>query len=326
MRFWLAATTVCFSSAAFAIDAGRPQLMQERRHDVSAPLWLLVPAPADASSEERGPRPIPLLASGTAQSDPVLQRGAAPFIRAPLSGYNFEGIGLGFLGWPRAPPFQVQGDPPDPEGDVGPAHYVQIVNSSFAVFNKQGTVIYGPAPTRTIFSGFGAPCETQDDGDGVVLYDPLADRWVISQFANAKSGPTPYTECIAVSRTPDPTGARARYSYSYPYFNYYPKGGVWSDAYYATYNMFAAQGSDDFKGVYFCAFDRAHMLTGEEAPQQCAHVPRNVVSGMTPAALDGTLPPPVGAPGMAVGFWNDSLIIFRFHVDWKNSAASNLDP
>jgi hypothetical protein len=326
MRYWLAATTVGFSSAALAIDPGRPQLMQELRHDVSAPLWLLVPAPPDASSEDRGPRPIPLMAQETEQRDPVLQRSTPPLIRAPLSGYNFEGIGLGFLGVPPAPPFEVQGDPPDPEGDVGPAHYVQIVNSSFAVFNKQGTVIYGPAPTRTIFSGFGAPCETHDDGDGVVLYDPLADRWVISQFANAKSGPTPYNECIAVSRTSDPTGAWARYAYSYQYFNDYPKLGVWSDAYYATYNMYAAQGSDDFKGVYLCAFDRAHMLTGEEAPQQCAHIPPNVVSGMSPADLDGTLPPPAGAPGMAVGFWHNWLIIFRFYVDWKNPAASNLDP
>ena len=328
MRFSLAATTVGFSSAVLAIDPGRPQLMQERRHDVSAPLWLMVPAPPEAPREERAPRPVPLPplpARGAAPRDLVLQQGA-PLMQAPISGYNFEGIGLGFLGVPPAPPFGVQGDPPDPEGDVGPAHYLQIVNSSFAVFNKQGTVIYGPAPTRTIFSGFGPPCEARDDGDGVVLYDPLADRWVISQFALGKDGPTPFTECIAVSRTPDPTGAWARYAYSYPYFNDYPKLGVWSDAYYATYNTFATSSSDAFKGIEFCAFDRAHMLTGEEAPQQCAHIPPGVVSGMTPADLDGTLPPPAGAPGMAVGFWYDALVIFRFHVDWKAPINSNLDP
>src|SRR5258708_7082211 len=195
MRFWLAATTVGFSSAALAIDPGRPQLMQERRHDVSAPLWLLVPAPAEAPREERAPRPVPLPpfpARGAAPRDLVLQRGA------PL------------IGAPPVPPFGVQGDPPDPEGDVGPAHYLQIVNSSFAVFNKQGTVIYGPAPTRTIFSGFGPPCEARDDGDGVVLYDPLADHWVISQFAIGKDGPTPFTQCLALSRTPAPTHPRAR--------------------------------------------------------------------------------------------------------------------
>jgi hypothetical protein len=328
MRFWLAATTVGFSGAALAIDTGRPQLMQERRHDVSAPLWLLVPAPPEAPREERAPRPVPLPplpARGGAPRDLVLQRGA-PLALAPISGYNFEGIGLGFLGVPPAPPFGVQGDPPDPEGDVGPGHYLQIVNSSFAVFNKQGTVIYGPAPTRTIFSGFGPPCEAHDDGDGVVLYDPLADRWVISQLAIGRDGPTPFTECIAVSRTPDPTGAWARYAYSYPYFNDYPKLGVWSDAYYATYNMFATSSSDDFKGISLCAFDRAHMLTGEEAPQQCARIPPGVVSGMIPADLDGTLPPPAGAPGMAVGFWYDALVIFRFRVDWKAPNKSNLDP
>src|SRR5260370_15906460 len=174
MRFWLAATTVGFSGAALAIDAGRPQLMQELRHDVSAPLWLLVPAPPEAPREERAPRPVPLPplpARGAAPRDLVLQQGV-PLVGAPIPGYNFEGIGLGFLGVPPAPPFGVHGDPPDPEGDVGPAHYLQIGNSSFALFNKQGTVIYAPAPTRTIFSAFLPPSEPPAPAAALVPSNP----------------------------------------------------------------------------------------------------------------------------------------------------------
>src|SRR3712207_8205335 len=34
--------------------------------------------------------------------------------------------------------------PPDPTGDVGPNHYVQMVNSSIQIFDKNGNTLYGP--------------------------------------------------------------------------------------------------------------------------------------------------------------------------------------
>ena len=75
--------------------------------------------------------------------------------------------------------------PPDTNGDVGRTQYVQIVNSAFQVWNKTGASLYGPANINTLFTGFGGPCETRNDGDPVVLYDQLADRWVITQFTAA---------------------------------------------------------------------------------------------------------------------------------------------
>src|SRR5438128_3578487 len=238
MRLRPATLALAFSCAANALPpAGRTQLLQAAHHDVSAPLWLLRPAEPGLSREEREPRRVPLPDWSGPERDPVLQENA-PSVLAPQAGSSFEGIGQGFVGAPPAQVFQVIGIPPDPEGDVGPSHYVQMVNSSFAVFSKQAALLFGPVPTRTLFSGFGGPCETNDDGDGVVLYDPLADRWLVTQFAigNATSGP--FLECGAVSRTPDPTGQYARYAYSYPMFNDYPKIGVWPDAYYATYNLY----------------------------------------------------------------------------------------
>src|SRR5262249_57032988 len=73
--------------------------------------------------------------------------------------------------------------PPDTNGAVGPNHYVQWVNLSFAIYSKSGTLLYGPARGNTLWTGFGGPCETDNDGDPIVLYDRQANRWFMSQFA-----------------------------------------------------------------------------------------------------------------------------------------------
>ena len=73
--------------------------------------------------------------------------------------------------------------PPDTNGDVGPNHYVQWVNLSLAIYSKTGTLLYGPTDGNTLWAGFGGPCQTSNDGDPIVLYDALADRWMVSQFA-----------------------------------------------------------------------------------------------------------------------------------------------
>ena len=123
---------------------------------------------------------------------------------ATAAGINLDGIGKGFSG-PQGT-FTVQSAPPDTTGAAGATQYVQWVNSSFAVFNKAtGAALYGPVPGNTLFSGFGGACETSNDGDPVVLYDKLADRWVLMQFAVPTGGP--YFQCIAVSKTSDATGA-----------------------------------------------------------------------------------------------------------------------
>jgi len=319
-----AALALALSSAAHAIPpAGRAEVLQAAQHDVSPPLWLLRPVGPGRSREEREPRPVPLPAWPAPERDPVLQE-SAPFVLAPQAGNSFDGIGQGIVGVPPAQTFLVIGVPPDPQGDVGPSHYVQIVNASVAVFSKQGTLLFGPVPTRTLFSGFGGACETNDDGDGIVLYDPLADRWLVSQFAITDSTKGPFLECVAVSRTPDPTGAYARYGFSYAMFNDYPKLAVWPDAYYATYNLFPNSRTDRFQGVQLCAFDRARMLAAEPATQQCVRVAPGV-SGVTPADFDGPLPPPPGEPGFALGFGQNSLILFGFQVDWADPTNSAVD-
>jgi uncharacterized protein (TIGR03382 family) len=316
--------------ATAAPNLGRPQLLHADRSDLSAPLLLLSPTarveePGE-EEEERGPRRVPHEMQATPPArDPVLQDSIAPLV-IPQASTTFDGIGLGFVG-PNARPFKM-GVPPDPQGDVGSSHYVQIVNLAITVFAKDGQAMLGPVPTRTLFAGFGTACETHDDGDGIVLYDSLANRWFIAQLANDFSSSRPYHVCIAISQTSDPTGQWIRYDYSYVDFHDYPKWGVWPDAYYATYNVFRSPAGDGFHGIGYCAFDRAKMLAGDPSPgQQCIQI-KDDVSGITPADLDGTLPPPSGDPNTAVGFTKGALMLYRYRVDWNDPTgqSSFLEP
>jgi hypothetical protein len=229
--------------------------------------------------------------------------------------------------------------PPDPNGDVGPNHYVSQVNVRMRVYNKTtGALLAGPVQLSQLFAsaGFTDRCATADDGDPIVLYDQLADRWLISQFAVASPQSR---QCVAISRTPDPTGQWYLYSFPQPpgfnntqYFQDYPKLGLWPDAYYMTTNQFNFAGTAFLGGGVF-AFEREKMLQGLPARQvyfdlNTTQFPEGI-GGMLPSDLDGYMPPPAGAPNTFVYFtsllWGepaDGLRIFNFHVDWTNTANS----
>lgn len=96
---------------------------------------------------------------------------------------SFDGLGFGFQG-PHGP--ATGRNPSDNSLAVGPNHIVQTVNSRLSVFSKRGElfdttgdVLYGAVPTNTVFKGFGGTCEARNNGDAVVRYDQLADRWLI---------------------------------------------------------------------------------------------------------------------------------------------------
>jgi len=168
---------------------------------------------------------------------------------APL--LNFNGIGF--------PGVACNCAPPDTNGEVGATQYVQIVNEGYQVFNKTtGASVLGPVGIQTIWTGFSGPCETAGDGDPVVLYDQLANRWVVSQFAGAG---VPTDECVAVSTTSDATGSYNRYGFHLgSNFFDYPHLSVWPDGYYMAMNVFNSSGTA-FLGPQPFAFDRAKMLT-----------------------------------------------------------------
>ena len=96
---------------------------------------------------------------------------------------SFDGLGVGFEG-PHGMP--VVRNPSDNSLAVGPDHIMQTVNTRLAIFTKKGTkyaatgtVLYGAVPNNTVFAGFTGMCDTTNNGDTVVRYDQLADRWLV---------------------------------------------------------------------------------------------------------------------------------------------------
>jgi len=266
--------------------------------------------PAEHEEHEAEPRrsiPMPAGLRPLAE-DPLRQETTSGF--SPQIGLNFEGLGNGQYG------FWVEYAPPDTNGAVGATQYVQWVNTYFAVFHKQsGALLAGPAPGNAVWSRFGGGCESNNDGDPIVLYDKLANRWVLSQFSVSSA---PYLQCIAVSATPDATGTWYRYSFQYTYFDDYPKMGVWPDAYYETFNMF---NGNTYVGSDACAYNRAAMLNGQPATQVCFQQSSSVGS-LLPADVDGTTPPPTGAPNYLLTYGANSLELYKFHVDFANPSNS----
>jgi hypothetical protein len=108
----------------------------------------------------------------------------APGAKAPAALVeSFDGLGVGFEGPQGAPPVR---NPSDNSLAVGPNHIVQTVNSRMAIFSKKGRqfnttgkALYGSVATNNVFKGFGGACEARNNGDAVVRYDQLVDRWLI---------------------------------------------------------------------------------------------------------------------------------------------------
>ncbi|HUD66288.1 MAG TPA: hypothetical protein VMQ17_17005 [Candidatus Sulfotelmatobacter sp.] len=312
-RFVLAAMFLSFTVSLVA-QSGPTTVRHDVHHDVSPTLLEMMKHAPPASLLRRRVEPlrrIPLPPELMQhQEDPVIQVGTVPPPTPPLT-QSFQGLGNGQYG------FSITSAPPDTEGTVGATQYVQWVNTSFAVFNKStGALIAGPTAGNTLWSGFGGGCQTNNDGDPIVLYDKIAQRWIFSQFSVST---TPYLQCIAVSTTSDATGAYNRYSFQYTNFDDYPKMGVWPDAYYETFNMFA--GGTTFVGADACAYDRNAMLAGSAATQVCFQQ-GTAVGGLLPSDLDGTTPPPAGSPNYMLYFGTNNLNLFKFHVDFATPANS----
>ncbi len=312
------------TSSGSTAPAGSPVVRMSSRNGTSLPLRNLVPIPAPMEGLKLVPlRPLPKAKpapKGKAEPfDPVVQSTPGRRLTPPPSA-SFEGVGnVNFA------------LPPDTNGDIGPNHYVQTVNLSFGVFDRSGNFLFGPANINTLFTGFGGPCENTNDGDPIVLYDSLADRWLISQFALPNFPSGPFYQCIAISQTSDPTGAWHRYEFqaSASKLNDYPKFGVWPDAYYMSVNQFD-QNTLSFSGAGAFAFERDKMLQG--LPAQMVYFDLAAVNpafgGMLPADLDGAAPP-AGTPNYflemdddAWGWATDRLSLWEFHVDWATPANS----
>ena len=279
--------------------------------------------------------------------DPVLAPAAAVIGPVPGPFRSFEGISNG----QQSPLFGELKLPADTTGDVGLSHYVQAVNTTFMVLDKVGTQLTPPIP----FAGPGGLfdpadsvpgidlCDDHNRGDPVVLYDELADRWVIGQFAFttlSEIPQPPFKQCVAVSATGDPLAAWFLYEFELSNaatrFPDYPKLGVWHDGYYVSANAFdLTQNPAAAVGGFAVALERDVMLAGGSNPQMVAvtppGAPGNQLFGLLPADLDGATPPP-GAPGLFLtledtnfGAPTDGLRLWEATVNWTTPSMSLSD-
>lgn len=211
--------------------------------------------------------------------------------------------------------------PPDTDGDVGPNHYMQMVNLSFQIFNKNGTSVYGPALSSTLWIGFTGPWTGTNDGDPIVLYDQYADRWIATQFSLPNYPSGPFYELVAVSQTNDPTGAWHRYAYEFANMPDYPKFGVWPDGYYFTINQFKPP-SLTFAGAAVCVLDRVALISGDPNAQMQFFNLGTSYGSLLPADVDGTTLPAAGTPNYLANLGTNSLRIWKADIDWVTPASS----
>ncbi len=301
---------------------------------------------------------------------------------------SFDGLGVEFEGPHGAATLR---NPSDNSLAVGPDHIMQTVNTRIAIFTKKGKrfdttgkVLYGPVPTNTVFKGFGGACEATNNGDAVVRYDQLADRWLIvmpifrrgdvrpdqpqpgragdpaqlsvpgqagqpgaavplfvpppsppaqaQQPPRGQRGQQPgpqgsYSMCYAISAGPDPFGPYYRYEFLRPLFPDYPRPAIWPDGYYVPTST-----GDDVIQKHACVVERAKMLRGEAAREQCVII--DGVNFLNNADIDGKGLPPPGAPNviMAAGgtqlknvLEDDGIFVWKFHVDWENPANTKIN-
>jgi hypothetical protein len=221
--------------------------------------------------------------------------------------------------------------PPDTNGDVGPNHYVQMVNTSFQIFKKDGTSVYGPTNINVLWNDVrpGTPCAAFNDGDPHVLHDQIADRWIVTQFVAQSANPAALTfaQCIAISTGPDPAGSW--YVSEIPrglMFGDYPKFGVWPDAYYFSTVDFdsSVNASGVLSGTSAIALERDTMLTGSPYRALVQRLPPPGADRvLLPSDFDGEILPPAGAPNVFAAITGtNTLELFQFHVDWTNPAFS----
>jgi len=241
-------------------------------------------------------------------ADPAWQdfMGATAGSRAPIM--NFDG---------QTSPYY----PPDCNGTAGPNHFMQTINTVYAIYDKSGNLVAGPTDMNLLFGN--VPGANRNDGDPIILYDDQADRWLATEFSIPFSG-TNYM-LMAVSTTNDPTGTWHQYSFAVATMPDYPKFSVWQDGYY--------MGDNNPSGNDIYVFERAQMLTGGTAQAVGFN------NAWRPTSIDGFMcvPPidndgafaPAGTPGLYIAFNDDALgggldqlWLYELTVDWTTPANS----
>ena len=316
----------------------KPQVFQAAAAGVSGKVGsFAAPRPGDAptnkkSAEEKA-RAVPNKLPFRKQMENVAHDTDTPtarFSAAPMPTPALSFAGISSSENEAAYGFRII--PPDTFGDVGPNHYVQAVNALIRVFDKQGNALTPAFKLSQLFSPLGTSCSQRNDGDPIVLYDALADRWFLSQFCTQFP---PFRQMVAVSKTGDPTGEYYIYEFVMPNvkLNDYSKIGVWTDGYYMSTDEFLG---GDYAGTGVFAFEREKLLKGDPAASfiyfDLASPTTLRAGGLLPSDFDGLRAPPAGAPNIFVGYTateygepQDAIRLFDFHADFQNPQNSTFE-
>lgn len=262
-----------------------------------------------------------------------------------VSGGSFNGISAAQL---TAPGYDV-----DPSGAVGTKQFMEYVNTYYQAYGKVSpfTAVWStPQLFSAPFTNAGLSDCSEITGDGVILFDHLASRWVMGAHTSI---PNKYFYCIAISNTDDlssPTLTWFAYEIALDpimgknskgdfWFPDWPKLGAWADAYYLTIDLNDFDNNFQEVGVVVCALDRTNMLTGGAPRTQQCFVNPNPVTGalylahsLIPADIDGATAPPAGTKEYFVSIENppndkktttsNNFNLWAFHVDWNTPTKS----
>jgi len=351
----LGALLAVLLTPAIAVQSGaapqqdRPQLTPTfttaAGFDVSAPLRELASAASPGQAQTAGlsfDRSLATAADRGHSPDRALQSAAGPSTQS-IGGTiaNFEGMS----NQDNFDTFGFRVNPPDPNGEVGPNHYVEMINLVFAVYSKTGTKLLGPVDTGSLWADFPIDECTEPSGDPIVIYDQFADRWILTQFTTRgidfpNEPLNLFYNCVAISTTPDPTGSYFRYAFTTGFnFPDYPKYGVWKDSYIITTREFGIQ-DESIYGIGVYGLERNKMIEGDPGARAVSFlatdtaVPLNLIGdGLLPPDVDGTTKPKADAPAPIVGTQDDTapygatfdaLNIWEFDVKWRSTPVASL--
>ena len=303
----LVAATLAVSTAASADKPNDEPIAGVGAYSLSVPVRDLpegsktttTPAPSRINPLPHASGSAGSPSGGDFEPDPLIGEPAAG--RTPARDLIFNGT---------SNPFACGGcSPPDTIGDVGPNHYIQMVNATkVAIHNKTGALLRPRFDLGTLWPS--GPC-TANAGDPVPVYDEIANRWLLSQFA------TPNHLCFAISQTANPLGSYHLYTFNVGSFPDYFKVGVWPNGYYVSAN----------ESTYTAyAFDRAKMLAGDPTAGFVKFTGQT--NFLLPADVDGPTRPTGG--GLFYTFkdgafhgGSDRIELFRLTPNFVSPASSS---
>lgn len=309
-------------------EASRGEFLGKSRplRDIS----LLAPGNSKEKHRQLFPKEVPNFTFNQPMPTPFADR-ALPRSGDPLAGRQAR----------RGPLFTVEPDtvlegigedlavavPPDPVGSASPDHFIQMTNTLggayLRVYDKSDSILLEMPNLNSLWSEF----NVQGFGDPIVLWDPLAERWLITEVASLFSNSN--LVLVAVSETSDPLGRWLAYRFQAAGFPDYPKYGIWDNAYILTANE-----PGDVISVY--ALEKQAMLAGaEEVKAFRLGIPKfgpaNAFQVATPVGFDGVSPPPPGSPAYLLRLYDDAweggqdkVELWEMHIDWLDENNSFL--